>query len=43
MINSKNTGLCGKSGCGKSTMFQLMMRFYDPTEGTILLDGHNLK
>ena len=42
-INSKNTGLCGKSGCGKSTIFQLMMRFYDPDQGNIYLDNIDLK
>src|SRR5690606_817783 len=29
----------GPSGAGKSTLFDLIQRFYDPTEGTILLDG----
>ncbi len=33
----------GRSGCGKSTIFQLMMRFYDPDEGRITLDGVDLK
>ena len=35
--------LLGESGCGKSTIFQLLMRFYDPEEGKITLDGHDLK
>jgi ABC-type bacteriocin/lantibiotic exporter with double-glycine peptidase domain len=38
-INSKQTGIMGKSGCGKSTILQLLMRFYDPDEGKITLDG----
>jgi ABC-type multidrug transport system fused ATPase/permease subunit len=33
----------GDSGCGKSTIIQLVMRFYDPDEGRITLDGHDLK
>lgn len=29
----------GHSGCGKSTIFQLLQRFYEPSKGQILLDG----
>lgn len=36
-------GFVGPSGCGKSTVHQLLQRFYDPTEGTILIDGINIK
>ena len=35
--------LIGESGAGKSTTIDLLMRFYDPTKGTILLDGADLK
>jgi ATP-binding cassette subfamily B (MDR/TAP) protein 1 len=33
----------GPSGSGKSTSVQLIQRFYDPNEGQVLLDGHDLK
>lgn len=35
--------LVGPSGCGKSTCIQLLLRFYDPSEGQILLDGRNIR
>lgn len=37
------TGLVGESGCGKSTTLQLIMRFYDPDQGRVTLDGHDLR
>ncbi|NDE62509.1 MAG: ATP-binding cassette domain-containing protein, partial [Cyclobacteriaceae bacterium] len=39
----KTIALVGPSGGGKSTLADLVPRFYDPTEGQILLDGIDLK
>jgi ATP-binding cassette subfamily B protein len=35
--------LVGPSGAGKTTMMALLQRLYDPTEGRILVDGHDLR
>jgi ABC-type multidrug transport system fused ATPase/permease subunit len=35
--------LVGRTGAGKTTMASLLLRFYDPTQGGVLLDGHNLR
>ena len=37
----KITALCGLSGCGKSTVAGLLMRFFDPSSGKISLEGRN--
>ncbi len=35
--------LVGPSGAGKSTVFQMVLRFFDPTSGTVLFDGVDIK
>ncbi|XP_053465065.1 ATP-dependent translocase ABCB1 isoform X2 [Nycticebus coucang] len=35
--------LVGSSGCGKSTVVQLLERFYDPLAGTVLIDNKEIK
>ena len=36
-------GIVGHSGVGKSTLINLIMRLYDPTGGTVLIDGTDIK
>ena len=36
-------GIAGRTGAGKSTLMSLLMRFYDPSTGQILLDGVDLR
>jgi ATP-binding cassette subfamily B protein/subfamily B ATP-binding cassette protein MsbA len=35
--------LVGKNGCGKSSLLNLLPRFYDPDHGSIFIDGHDIR
>src|SRR4029077_1692831 len=39
VATGEKLALCGLSGAGKSTFFQLIQRFYDPVAGTVIFDG----
>ena len=39
----ENLGIIGATGSGKTTLLNLLMRFYDVTEGEIFIDGKNIK
>jgi ATP-binding cassette subfamily B protein len=39
----ESVAFVGQTGAGKSTMAKLITRFYDPAEGRILIDGHDLR
>jgi len=43
MNAGEKIGIVGQNGAGKSTLIKLMMRVYDPTEGSILIDGVDLR
>ena len=39
----QHVALVGPSGSGKSTLVAMLMRFYDPSEGSISIDGVDLR
>jgi ABC-type multidrug transport system fused ATPase/permease subunit len=41
--NGQKVAFVGSSGCGKSTITQLIERFYDPNEGNVYLDNKNVR
>jgi len=43
IMPNETVALVGESGCGKSTIVSLILRFYDVNEGRILLDGVDVR
>jgi ATP-binding cassette subfamily B protein len=43
ILPGESVALVGPSGAGKTTVFQLVLRFYDPQSGTVSIDGVDLK
>lgn len=39
----KSLGIIGPTGCGKTTIINLLMRFYDATEGAVFVDGRDVR
>ena len=39
----KTVAIVGETGSGKSTIVNLLCRFYEPTSGEVLIDGENYK
>jgi ATP-binding cassette subfamily B protein len=43
IVPGETVALVGETGAGKSTFAKLVARFYDPTAGGVLVDGHDLR
>ncbi|XP_040289632.1 ATP-binding cassette sub-family B member 5-like isoform X1 [Bufo bufo] len=41
--SGQTVALVGQSGCGKSTTVQLLQRMYDPQEGAVMVDSHDIR
>lgn len=39
----ETTAIVGSTGCGKSTLINLIPRLYDATQGSVMVDGHDVK
>ena len=43
VMHGKRVAIVGPTGCGKTTMINLLMRFYDVTDGSISIDGTDVR
>lgn len=43
ILRGQTVGIIGGTGCGKSTLINLIPRYYDVTKGQVMLDGENVK
>lgn len=41
-LKGKTVAIVGPTGCGKTTLISLLMRFYDPSTGSITIDGNDI-
>ena len=43
LMHSESLGILGGTGAGKSTILNLLLRFYDPQEGSVLINGRDVR
>lgn len=43
LFHGQTLGILGPTGCGKSTILNLLLRLYDPSEGQVLIDGRDVR
>ncbi|MCG8451167.1 MAG: ABC transporter ATP-binding protein/permease [Pirellulales bacterium] len=43
VASGETVAIVGPNGCGKSTLMNLLPRFYDPCRGAVTIDGHDLR